>query len=60
VPTKPPTVTEEFHLSSKHRHHDHEKEQSEEQFHFHAQPLNKKILKGTVVSKRFLTQLVVE
>ncbi|XP_060551268.1 targeting protein for Xklp2 homolog isoform X2 [Ruditapes philippinarum] len=48
VPTKPPTVTEEFHLSSKHRHHDHEKEQSEEQYHFHAQPLNKKILKGTV------------
>ncbi|XP_053401095.1 targeting protein for Xklp2 homolog isoform X2 [Mercenaria mercenaria] len=46
VPTKAPTVPEEFHLSSKNRHH--EKEKSEEQYHFHAQPLNKKILEGTV------------
>ena len=49
VPKKPTTKPEEFHLSSNQRTHNREREQ-EEKHEFHAQPLNKKILEGIVVS----------
>ena len=51
VPRKPPTIPEEFHLSTNQRVHEQEK-QEEEKHEFHAQPLNKKILEGTVVSPK--------
>lgn len=49
VPSKPVTVPHEFHLSSYQRAHERDKE-GVDKHEFHAQPLNKRILEGTVVS----------
>lgn len=48
MPTKTATVPKEFHLTAGRKHQ--EEDQPEEHYEFHAQPLNKKILEGVVVS----------
>lgn len=52
VPSRPPTVPEEFHLSSNMKKLEREPNNDEDHYEFHAKPLNKKILERPVVSSK--------